>query len=205
MRNSASDPTHTHTHTHTPLYKASPIEGWRIMRKGHIFNICQMTEHPTAHVPVFKYPFSHSLSTFSFEEASHHPFLMSYPAPSPRSQSLDFLDCPLNSSPQLFLRECRVVPASRTCPYMHGGARYIQHIYASQVHGPIPSWQWGCTYHCPITQYTFSLSLAVFNLFKNILPLFARDHPVLLHFIRLQFHISSTEQITLFAPRMEIV
>ena len=118
--------THTHTHTHTPLYKASPIEGWRIMRKGHIFNICQMTEHPTAHVSVFKYPFSHSLSTISFEEASHHPFVMSYPAPCPRSQSLDFLDCPLNSSPQLFLWECRVVPPSRPCPYMHGGARHTQ-------------------------------------------------------------------------------
>ena len=106
MRNSASDS------TLTPLYKASPIEGWRIMRKGHIFNTCQVAEHPTVHVPVLKCPFGHSLSTISIEEASHHPFLMSYPAPSPQSHPLGFLDRHLNSSPQLFLHECRVVPPS---------------------------------------------------------------------------------------------
>ena len=60
-----------------------------------------MTEYPTVYVPVLKYPFGHSLSTISIEEASHHPFVMSYPAPAPHShphdqttQTFPFLSAP---------------------------------------------------------------------------------------------------------------
>ena len=100
-----------------------------------------MTEYPTVYVPVLKYPFGHSLSTISIEEASHHPFVMSYPAPAPHSHPLDFLDRPLNSSPQLFLQECRVVlpspgpaPTCMEVPDIHNS------ITPTGTHSPLTTW-----------------------------------------------------------------
>lgn len=124
-----------HSHTHTAR-QSQPYWRWRIKRKGHAFHICQMREHPTVYAPVLKYPFGHSLSTICIEEASHHPSLMSYPAPSPHSHALDFLDRPLNSSPQLFLQECRWFHPLQILP-LHAW-RHQTNTTASQVQGHIP-------------------------------------------------------------------
>lgn len=97
-------------------------------------------------------------------------FLMSYPAPSPHSHPLGFLDRRLNSSPQLFLHECRVVPPLQVLP--PHAQRWQTYTTASQVQGPIPSWQCGCTHHCPITQYTFSPKFGCFLIISKTFCLF---------------------------------
>lgn len=62
--NSASSWTDTHTHT---TYKAGFIEGWRVMRKGHIFIVFKMTLHLRGHISDLQYPFGPPRFTLSYQ------------------------------------------------------------------------------------------------------------------------------------------
>lgn len=131
------------THTHTPLDKASPVEGWRIKRKGHILNTCQMTEHPTVYLPVLKYPLAilsppsplrRLLTTLS--SCLTQPPL---PIPTPSTSWTVLWILPLNSSCRSagWFYPLQVLP-------LHAW-RCQTYTTASHLQGPIPPWQRGCT------------------------------------------------------------
>lgn len=199
MRSSASDS--THAHTHTPLYKASSSEGWRTMRKGHVFNICQMTEHPTVHLPVLKYPFGHSLSTVSIKEASHHPFLSPYPDSSPQSH-------PLTSWTALWIlfpiSPCRCAEQFRPFQVLLPNAwRCSTHNSITGYRDPLPQRD-NVVIHITVPSHSIHFPrLGFFNLFKTFCIFFTFcQRPSNIFAASVSHFIDITN---LFAPQMEIL